>query len=380
MSAAPLHALFINEGDSSGTIGQGRFAAAVRDQTRSRSDIEASFATLLPPYGWNLRASSALRARLWNWDLDFQSSRWHAVQALRVRAMASRVLTPEIEVLHVHPLTAALLLDRDLLARTAVSLDAEIWDWRSMGIWQTVRPWSRLQVAPSLWLQRRALEAAGTVVAWSDWAKRGVEREVPRAAVTALHPGIDTAAFSPGPRSAREVARFLFVGVRFARKGGFDLIDALRTLLDDGRAELDIVTRDEVPERPGIRVHRLSPGSAELLALFQQADCFCLPSYGDAAAWVVLEAMACGTPVIASDVGAIPEFLDGGRAGMLVTPGDGRALREAVTRIADDPACGAEFAAVSRQRIERHYDLTINTARLIELMTALRPVDSPTGT
>ena len=59
---------------------------------------------------------------------------------------------------------------------------------------------------------------------------------------------------------------------------------------------------------------------ARLLELYQQADVMCLPTQGDSLGWALIEAMACGTPVISTTVGAIPELLEDGRRGLLVAP------------------------------------------------------------
>ena len=93
-------------------------------------------------------------------------------------------------------------------------------------------------------------------------------------------------------------------------------------------------------------MHRLGHDSPELLRLYQQADLLVLPTHGDTNPWVLLEAMACGTPAVSSDVGAIPELLDEGRAGTVVPHGDVRALREAIDALLCDDS-GARRSAVS---------------------------------
>ena len=163
----------------------------------------------------------------------------------------------------------------------------------------------------------------------------------------------------------------LFVGGRWEDKGGDDLVAALGD--DLGRSvELDAVTPADVAPRPGLRVHRLGPGDPELMDLRQQADLLALPSGADAAPWAVLEAMACGTPVLGSDVGGIPDMV-GDEAGVLVPSGDRRALRAAALGLLADPARRAALGAGARARAERRYDARRQTRELVDLLTALVP-------
>ncbi len=366
-----MRALFVNEGDSVGTRGQGRFEQIIRRHAPEAGGVTAGFLRLHPMHGLTLRAASGLDGRLWRRDLDFQTARWHAIQALRTRAALHRVLSDaRPDVLHIHPHTAAFALgDGTGLPPFVLSADAEIWDWRQMGIWQAVRPWSRLAMRTSLTAQRRALEAAAAVVAWTDWTGSALRTAAPGAHIVVQHPGLDLQHFRPAKHSSREVPRILFVGARFARKGGVDLIDAIRPLLAGGQAELDIVSPDDVPTGPGIRVHRLTGTDPRLLGLFQQADCFCLPSYGDAAPWVILEAMACGVPVIGSRIGAVSEFLADGEAGVLVDPGDVAALRDELASLVADAGRRRALGTAARQRCEARYDARANTRALLELMS-----------
>jgi starch synthase len=76
--------------------------------------------------------------------------------------------------------------------------------------------------------------------------------------------------------------------------------------------------------------------------------------------------MACGTPVLASRVGAIPEMLDDGRAGVLVEHGEPRALAGALEALLDDPARAAELGARARERCERRYDARRQFTKLVE--------------
>jgi glycosyltransferase involved in cell wall biosynthesis len=91
---------------------------------------------------------------------------------------------------------------------------------------------------------------------------------------------------------------------------------------------------------------------------------------GDGLPNVLREAMAVGTPVIASDVAGIPEALDDGRCGVLVPPKDVRALADAIDALLDDGERRRRFAALGRRRTEELFDLTTNGARLAERLRA----------
>jgi glycosyltransferase involved in cell wall biosynthesis len=371
-----LHALFVNQG----TIASSRGAAkgSVRGHAATESalrigiegvdDISARFARM---GRWTLASRALARPLpgLDRRDLDLHVPRWHLVEGLRGRRFIARRLAEDAaDVLHVTSHTPA-LLSVDLMRRvpTFLAVDTPVWEWHAMGIWRPVGEHSRTALWPSLALERRAFEHAAGVLAFSDWAASAVRRAAPRARVLTLCPGVDTARLRPAARVPRERARVLFVGGRFAEKGGYDLLEALAE--DLGHAvELDVVTGDSLPERNGLRVHRLEQADRRLLELYQQADVMCLPTRGDSLGWALLEAMACGTPVISTAVGAIPELLDGGRGGLLVAPGNPRELRAAIQRLLADEALGRQLAGRSLSTVAERFDARAQGRKLVALM------------
>jgi glycosyltransferase involved in cell wall biosynthesis/GT2 family glycosyltransferase len=94
-------------------------------------------------------------------------------------------------------------------------------------------------------------------------------------------------------------------------------------------------------------------------------DIFVLPSQWDHMPLVVLEAMACAKPVVASDVGGVPGMVEDNVTGILVPPGDHQRLAEAVLGLIRDPAAARQMGLAGRQRVEKLFDMALN-ARKVE--------------
>ena len=92
----------------------------------------------------------------------------------------------------------------------------------------------------------------------------------------------------------------------------------------------------------------------ELRALYNIADIFVYPTMGDTLPLVVLEAMACGLPVVSTTVGGIP-FAVRPEAGFLVPPGDVKAVSEAVNVMLADPVRRREMGRNARARVEETF-------------------------
>jgi len=88
-----------------------------------------------------------------------------------------------------------------------------------------------------------------------------------------------------------------------------------------------------------------------------QADAFVLPSLNENMPLALLQAMAMGLPCIAAGVGGVPEILDAG-CGILVSPGDARALRAAMERMIDEPGLAARLGAAARRRVVDQFSLS----------------------
>jgi glycosyltransferase involved in cell wall biosynthesis len=362
-----VRVLFLNEGNlGTHIMGQSQLDEALRVGLPFAPEVQARFAGL-GPLGRMARAAATRPIEpLASRGLDFRTLRWHLVQSLRARrAIREQLREWPADVAHVHSHSIALTMAATMRALpVALSVDTTVGDWWSMPAWRNAqRRHGAITIAPSAALERRAFRRAALTLAWTAWTRRSVERTAPDAHVVEHHPGLDLERYRPATRRPRERPRVLFVGGRFAQKGGEELLAVLAEQLGVS-VELDLVTPAPVAERVGVRVHRLGPSDPLLLDLQQQADLLCLPSHADAAPWAVLEAMACGTPVLATRVGGIPDLLDDGRAGVLVDVGDGRALRAGLEHLLGEPLTRAALAARARERCEERYDARRQIPRL----------------
>ncbi|MBX5492124.1 MAG: glycosyltransferase family 4 protein [Chloroflexi bacterium] len=312
--------------------------------------------------------------------------RWHTPAGLMVRVLpARRYWRGHIA----HPLSFALvaaLRDADIVHahhfRSAASLLAALAArWRGQQTAVTDHG-----LAGSDWGGRRhALFDLYLLV--SAYSAR--ELRAPPARTTVIYGGADPARFAPDPAEPREGV--LFVGRLTPHKG----VDRLLQALPRG-ARLTIAGSVGHDPRPPERdypalLRRLAAGrdvrfvvpapEPVLPALYRQARVFVLPSvhrtvYGrtvrvaELLGLSVLEAMASGTPVVASRLGGIPEIVDDGVTGFLVPPGDVEALRERLAYLLERPRLAAAMGAAARERVLDRFTWRACAARCWHAYTA----------
>src|SRR5207237_990381 len=107
----------------------------------------------------------------------------------------------------------------------------------------------------------------------------------------------------------------------------------------------------------------------ELAGAYARARVLALPSvWPEAFGLAGLEAVAHGLPVVASDVGGIPEWLDAGQSGELVPPGDATALADALAGLLGDPERADRLGAMGRSRASSNFSIDAHLERLIPLL------------
>jgi colanic acid/amylovoran biosynthesis glycosyltransferase len=177
--------------------------------------------------------------------------------------------------------------------------------------------------------------------------------------------GVDTAHFRPSAR--RDEAgpvRILYVGRLVRNKGAGVLLEALAgldaelVLVGDGpdRGEMEALARG-LGVAGRVRFTG-AVGQDEILARFQEADVFCLPSFAEGLPVVLMEAMASGLPVVASSITAAPELVEDGVSGLLVSPARPDLLRDALARLVADPGLRRSLGEAGRRKVEADFELS----------------------
>ncbi|MER6980023.1 glycogen synthase [Streptomyces carpinensis] len=263
---------------------------------------------------------------------------------------------------------------------------------------EPLRPWKAEQLgggyALSGWAERTAIEAADAVVAVSGAMREDILGCYPALApdrVHVIHNGIDTTLYRPdhGTDALTRIGvdpdrpYVLFVGRITRQKGVPHLLRAVRDIDPAAQVvlcagapdtpEIDREFRDLYEELSRVRagVHwipQMLP-RPDVIQLLTHAAVFVCPSVYEPLGIVNLEAMACGTPVVASRVGGIPEVVEDGRTGVLVDVDDDfeTGLARALDVVLGDPAAARDLGEAGRRRAVAEFGWDAVARRTVRL-------------
>jgi glycosyltransferase involved in cell wall biosynthesis len=182
----------------------------------------------------------------------------------------------------------------------------------------------------------------------------------------------------------------LFVGVLNGRKGELDLLRAMPLVFQE-RPNARLIIVGKGPGRDAAQREAARLGIAaqvefigylnrdEIKAYYHGCDVFVLPSYSEGLPKVVLEAMACGRPVVISDIPAHHHLIQNGINGYLCPIGDSPGLANVLITALSDTQARRQMAAKAREEILNHYTWTAVAARLDTIykdMLSGRPIGS----
>ena len=171
----------------------------------------------------------------------------------------------------------------------------------------------------------------------------------------------------------------LYLGHLGKEKGSFDLIDAAKIVLAQEHGVIfDLVGLEQVPgDMERLKVETSDAGlegsihirsavtGAEKIELFRSADIFVYPSYHEGMPMAVIEAMACGLPIVATQVGGLPDLVCPPLNGLLVPAGRPDQLAEAIRQLVADPPLRYSMQAESFRRAQDDFDIEKLVVRLL---------------
>lgn len=223
-------------------------------------------------------------------------------------------------------------------------------------------------------LTRFSITASDAVTTPSAWAAEATYREldVPRSVPIQVIPNfVDTDRFHPAPADAGRARDRPLVMVHVSNFRPLKRVDDVVRifaetcrrlpagtplhlhLVGDGPEHRRIVA---LVEAFGLREHvRFLGERVDLPAVLRESDLFVLPSETESFGLAALEALACGVPVVASQVGGIPEVISDGEVGLLAPVGDVSAMASHAVRLLTDDGLRARFSRAARQRAETHF-------------------------
>ena len=245
------------------------------------------------------------------------------------------------------------------------------------------------------WLRRALEPIVHRYIAVSQDLERYLECEVgiPRRKIIAIRNGVDTSKFAPGDNCrdrfpdgfcAWDSVVVGTVGRMEAVKDQITLVRAFVRLVQGGAGRYEHVRlvaigdgtlrapAQRLLEEAGMTDVAWLPGERDdVPELLRAMDIFVLPSLAEGISNTILEAMASGLPVVATDVGGNSELVATGKTGILVPRADPYAMAEAIRSYVDDPLLRREDGARGRQRCEREFSIDAMVERYATLYDSL---------
>jgi starch synthase len=278
---------------------------------------------------------------------------------------------------------------------------------------EPLRPWKAEQLGGgyrlSSWAEETAVLGADAVIAVSEGMARDVLAAYPGlepARVHVVHNGIDADEYAPVTGTDvlerqgvdPSVPYALFVGRITRQKGLAHLLRAAADLpgqlvlcagapdTPEIAAEAEQLVADLQRSRGGVIWIRDMLPKQDIAQLLSHATVFVCPSVYEPLGIVNLEAMACGTAVVASDVGGIPEVVVDGETGLLAAYDETEpaafetALAARVGELLSDPGRAARMGAAGRERAVEHFDWAAIAKRTLEVYEQVLRNREPSST
>jgi glycosyltransferase involved in cell wall biosynthesis len=217
----------------------------------------------------------------------------------------------------------------------------------------------------------------------SRWMKEQIIKQYPKinpSLISIIHNSVETELFSPGKGAIftqRNIV--LFTGRLIAAKGIGYLVEAIPKVLREYPDALFIFigAGNSSPYRRRLKEMGTSERNfvflgylkeaSDLVKYYRGSSVYVAPTLYENLPIRVLEAMACGVPVVASNVCAIPEVIDNGVNGILIQPGSVDELSEAISWLLGDPNLRRKMGDNARKTVLERFDWNVNAIRTVEV-------------
>ncbi|MFQ6334976.1 glycosyltransferase family 4 protein [Methylophilus sp. 3sh_L] len=198
-----------------------------------------------------------------------------------------------------------------------------------------------------------------------------------------VHCGVDVDKYffddKPVDSQAAGPVKLLYVGRLAAEKGVPVLLKSLIDLKNEGY-QFHLTLLGDGPERASLESEVDKHGLTEMVFFggfasqetvretLLASDVFILPSFAEGVPVSLMEAMACGIPVIGTNVGGVTELIEHGVSGMVVAPSDEQALKSAIFRYIKHPELRETVRSAARETIESDFNFKIEVSKLEQLI------------
>ena len=238
--------------------------------------------------------------------------------------------------------------------------------------------WRRWMVRVTDWLDHYALKYADRVFVENAWMREHLADYVAPDRLVFAPPGVDASQFTPGDVPPAEGHHLLSVG-RFAdpRKNVEGLFEAYAHLQDrmdepplvlagrTGPTDAAWERAEALGIRPHVTFHK-DVSLKTLIDLYRTASCYVVSSDEEGLGLTILEAMACGRPVVSTRCGGPSTVIDDRKTGRLVPTDAPRALGDAVQEVLARPDEANEMGRRSRAHIERQFSIEASKQRFLQ--------------
>jgi glycosyltransferase involved in cell wall biosynthesis len=213
----------------------------------------------------------------------------------------------------------------------------------------------------------------------TDLVTRGI---LPKDLIRVLPPGLDMERLCRYRPKVEERKTFTIgtIGRLEEIKGHQYLIEAAK-ILHERNVDIHVVISGDGPDLKKFRNQAADAGlekqvtfvapSADNTVVYSSLDVFVMPSLREALGHVMLEAMACGVPVVASGVGGVYGIISDGETGLLVQHGDSRELADALFRFVEEPELAKELGEAGRKSVLENFTLGRMAGAMLEFYSEI---------